>query len=91
MVVGCWWERLCCVEKRKDKGLARVLSVVLPLHCNHPRLGCSGLRHLRQAYHRMRVVASSRGFWEASLSVVCSVILQLFVWNVRKFARASKG
>jgi hypothetical protein len=29
------------VEKRKDKGLARVLSVVLPLRCNHPRLGCS--------------------------------------------------
>jgi len=74
-MVGCWLERLCFVEKRKDKGLARVLSVVLPLHSHLPRLGCLVLRHQRQAYQRMRVVVSSQVFWEAWLSVVCSVFV----------------
>jgi hypothetical protein len=80
--------RLCCVEKRKDKGLARVLSGVLPLHCHLPRLGCLVLRHQRQAYQRMRdVVVSSQVFWEAWLSAVCSVFVQSFVWNVTKVWR----
>ena len=79
-MVGCRLGRLCCVEKRKDKGLARVLGGVLPLHCHLPRLGCLFLRHQHQACQRMRDdVASSQVFWEAWLSVVCSVFVQLSV------------
>ena len=80
--------RLCYVEKRKDKGLARVLGGVLPLHCHLPRLGCLFLRHQRQAYQRMwDGVVSSQVFWEAWLSVVCSVFVQSSVWNVTKAGR----
>ena len=75
------WEGYDCVEKRKNEGLARV---VLPLHCHLPRLGCPFLRHLRQAYRRVSVVASSRVFWEAWLSVECVVFLQLTLWNVKR-------
>lgn len=87
-MVGCRLGRLCCVEKRKDKGLARVLGGVLPLHCHLPRLGCLFLRHQRQAYQRMwDGVVSSQVFWEAWLSVVCSVFVQSSVWNVTKAGR----
>lgn len=72
------------MEKRKNMGLARMLSVVLPLHCHLPRLGCPFLRHLRQAYQHRSVVASSRVFWEASWSVGCLVFLQLTLRNVKK-------
>jgi hypothetical protein len=86
-VVGCWSGRFWCEEKRKDKGLARVVSVVLPLHGHRPRLGCLFLRHLRQAWQCTRVVASFRDFWEAYWSVVCSPFLWIYrvcVWNVKK-------
>jgi hypothetical protein len=75
------------VEKRKDKGLARVLSVVLPLHSHLPRLGCLFLRHRGQAYQRTRVVVSSQVFWEAWLSVMRSVFVQSSMWNVTKVER----
>jgi hypothetical protein len=69
------------VEKRKDKGLARV---VLPLHCHRPRLGCPFLRHLDRALHRRRVGSSFLVFWEAWLLVGCFVFLCDSVWNVKK-------
>lgn len=74
-VLGCWVGRLCRVEKRKGEGLAQVLSVVLPPRCHHPRLDCLFQRHLRLIDRHMGAGSSFLVFWEAFLSVWCSVFL----------------
>lgn len=83
-MLRCWGRRWCCVEKRKDKGLAQV---VLPLHCHRPRLGCLSLRHLRLGDHRTSAGFSFLVFCEACcVSSVLSVMLICWfgVRNVRE-------
>lgn len=71
------------MEKRKGEGLAQVLSVVLPPRCHHPRLDCLFQRHLRLIDRHMGAGSSFLVFWEAFLSVWCSVFWLVCLWNVK--------